>query len=185
MPELACLMVHNLFANFVEARIFCKIRYVAMHFAVYFDVFYDFATISLQTAIKIMQIVYAANLSRRGIKEFRGNSFGKRIITFLFVARNKVITVLNNHAAQLGYLVGRILKVGVHGYYHIALRFLESAVKSCAFAIMTTELNAVNIGIFFRKFLYHFPGIVCASVVHEYYFIRKRVVFCHTYYPII
>ena len=55
-----------------------------MHFAVYFDVFYDFATISLQTAIKIMQIVYAANLSRRGIKEFRGNSFGKRIITFLF-----------------------------------------------------------------------------------------------------
>ena len=92
-----------------------------------------------------MQVLHPANLAGSGIEELGGDGLGQGVISLLLVARHEVVAVLHNHLVESGYLVGRILQVGIHGDDHVALDLLESAVERRALAIIAAELDATHV----------------------------------------
>ena len=50
-----------------------------------------------------------------------------------------------------------VLKVGVHGYYHIALGALETAVECRRLAVVAAELDAVYVAVLCAQFLNYLP----------------------------
>ena len=65
-------MMDHLLANLVESGVLCEIRNVAVHLAIHLDVFHHVATIGLQAAIEVVQVLDAAHFAGGGIKQFRG-----------------------------------------------------------------------------------------------------------------
>ena len=55
----ACLVLHYFFADAVESGIFGQRGDLAMHFTVHFDVLHHVLTVSLESAIEVMQILDA------------------------------------------------------------------------------------------------------------------------------
>ena len=68
-----------------------------MHLAIDLDILHHSLAIGLQTTVKIMQVLNAADLTSRCVEEFRGKGLRNGIITFLLIARNKIVTFLLNH----------------------------------------------------------------------------------------
>ena len=62
------LVLYRLFCDTVESSVLCKIRYVAMHFAIYLDILDDFVSICLETAVHVMKLD-AGDLAGCGIVE--------------------------------------------------------------------------------------------------------------------
>ena len=52
-------MLHNLLSYFTEACPLCDDRNVAVHFTIHVNVLYHFTFVGLQSAIEIVQVVYA------------------------------------------------------------------------------------------------------------------------------
>ena len=80
-----------------------------MHFAVDLDVFNYFVAVGFESAVKVVQVLDTAHLTRCGVEEFGGDGFRQRVVAFLLVARHEVVALDGNHAEKFGYFVGRIL----------------------------------------------------------------------------
>ena len=77
--ELACLVMNRLFANLGKAGVLGKIWDVAMHLAIYLDVLDYFAAISLQSAVKVMEIMDSTNLTGCSIEQFGRDGLAERV----------------------------------------------------------------------------------------------------------
>ena len=105
--KLSCLMVNRFFANICEACILGKVWNVAMHLTVYFDVLHYVAAVSLESSVKVMQIVDAAHLAGCGIEKFGWNRFAQRVslLAVLLITRYKIETIFLYHFVETWYLV--------------------------------------------------------------------------------
>ena len=79
----AGLMVYNFLAYAVEACVFGQIGYIAVHVAVNLDAFHHLLTVCLQSAVEIVEVMYAAHLAGSGVEELRGDCLGKRVVALL------------------------------------------------------------------------------------------------------
>ena len=86
LAEFACLVVNHLFAYPVETSVLCQIGNVAVHFAIDFYVLDNVHAVGFEAAIKVVEIGDAANLARRGVEEFRGDSLRQRVVALLLVS---------------------------------------------------------------------------------------------------
>ncbi len=71
--------MNRFFAYLGKACILGKIWDVTMHLTIYLDVLDYVAAISLQSAVEVMQIVYAAYLAGSSIEEFGRDGLAQRI----------------------------------------------------------------------------------------------------------
>ncbi len=78
----------------------------------------------------------------RPVEEFAGPAFADRVVAFLFPPRDQVVALFEDHAAQLGNLVGRILQVGIHRDDDLAFGCRETAVQGCRLAVVARETDA-------------------------------------------
>ena len=156
-----------------------------MHFAVNLYVFHNLAAVGLEPAVEVVQVVYSAYKPCGGVEKFCRYGFRKRVVTFLLVSRNEVVAVFHNHAPQFGDFVGRVLQVGVHSYYNVALGLFEPAVKRGAFAIVAAEFYSVHARVILAQVFDYLPRVVGAAVVHENYLITQVVGLCNLYYPVV
>jgi len=107
-----------------------------------------------------VQVVYSAHPTCRGVEEFGGNGFGKRVALAAvhLEAAHEVVAVLSYHAVQFGYLVGRVLKVGIHGDDHITLGLGKATIQGWTLAAVAPEFYAsYHIGVFALESFYDFP----------------------------
>ena len=51
-----CLVVYHLFTYLLESGILSKVGDIAMHFAIYFDIFHDIFAIGFQTSVEVVQV---------------------------------------------------------------------------------------------------------------------------------
>ena len=65
------LVVDDLLTNLVEARVLGQVGDVAVHLAVDLDVLHHIATIILQSAVEVMEVVNAGNFAGRSVEELR------------------------------------------------------------------------------------------------------------------
>ena len=72
-----------------------------------------------------------------------------------------------DHLVQTGYLVGRVLQVGVHSDDDIALCTLEPAVQGGTLAVVATELDGLDVFVFLAQALNDLPAVVGRTVVDE------------------
>ena len=121
-------MVYHLFPYFIEAGVLGQIRDITVHFPIDFNAFHDFLAVSFQSAVEIVQVFDTTDLACGGVEQFGRDRFGQRVISFLLVSRHQIESVCHNHTVKFRYLVGGVLKVGVHGDDHVALCFLEAAI---------------------------------------------------------
>ena len=83
---LACLMVNNLLADFVESGVLGEIGYISVHFAVHLDVLYYILAVGLKSAVEVVQVFDAADFARRGVEELCGNGLRQRVVSLLLVS---------------------------------------------------------------------------------------------------
>ena len=176
-------MVHHLLADAVETGVLCQIGDVAVHLSIHFDVLHHVLAIGLQAAVEVVQVLDAAYLACRGVKQFGGQCLRQGVIPLLLIARNKVIPVYLDHLEQGWNLVGRVLKVGIHRNHHVALSLLEAAIKGRTLAVIAAKLDAVHLGMRLRQFLNHVPRMVGGTVVHKNHFKGEVVGVHHTLNP--
>ena len=178
-------MVYGLLADACEAGCLGQIGDVSVHLAVNLDVLDHFAAIGLQSAVEVVQILDAAHSPGCGIEEFGGQCLREWVVAFLLVAAHQVVSLLAYHAVEGGYLVRRVLEVGVHGDDHISLGGCESAVKCRALAIVAAELDGVHrVWALGLEALDYAPRAVGAAVVHEYDFVTETVLVHHSLNPL-
>ena len=123
-----------------------------------------------------MQVVYAADLARRRIKQLRGNRLRQRVVTLLLVSAHEVVLLLRYHAVKFRDLIGRVLQVGIHRDDDIALGSLEAAVEGRTFAVIAAELDAVYVlRILVVQFFDDIPAVVRGAVIDEDDLIRESV----------
>ncbi len=109
-----------------------------------------------------------------GVEELRGKAFRQRVVPLFFPTRHEVVAIFEDHAPQLGNLVGRVLKIGVHRDDHFAARRLETGVESSRLAVVARELyTAHDTRIDRSKMLHHTPRSVVGAVVDKYDFVRQ------------
>lgn len=77
-------MMYHFLANLLETGILCKVRNITVHFTIYLYVLDDVFAIGFQSAIKVMQVLYAGNLACRSVEQFCRYGFGQRVISFCF-----------------------------------------------------------------------------------------------------
>ena len=183
LPVLPCLVVYHLLTDLVEARILGQIGDEAVHLAIYLDILHHVATISLQSAVEVVQVLDPAHLPCRGVEQLRGDGFRQRVVAFLLVTRNEVVAAVHDHVVQLGNLIGRILQVGIHRDHHITLSSLEAAVEGRTLSVVPAELDAFHVRVLLAQLVDHCPRVICGAVVHEDHLERIAVLFHHTFYP--
>ena len=105
------------------------------------------------------------------------------VVALLLVSRHEVVAVFGYHLVEAGYLVGRVLQVGVHGDDHVAAGFLEPAIESGALAVIAAELYGVYVRVLGRELLYDLPRVVGGAIVDEDNLIAEVVGFHHALYP--
>ena len=183
LAVFARLMMHNLFADAVEARVFRKIRDVSVHLSIHLDILYHILAISLQSAVEVVQVMYSADFPCRRVENLCRNGFRQWVVALLFISGYKVKLVLGNHAVKFRNLVGRVLQVGIHRDNHIALCLLETAIQRGTLAIVAAELYTFHVLVLFAEAFYHLPRTVGRAVVYEYHFKRELVSVHHPLYP--
>ena len=57
LSVFSCLVVNHFFAYLAETGIFCKIRNIAVHFAIYLNVLDNLLAVSLQSTVEIVQVM--------------------------------------------------------------------------------------------------------------------------------
>ena len=178
-------MMDHLLANLVESSVLCQIRNVAVHLTIHLDVLHHIATIGLQAAVEVVQVLNAAHFAGGSIEQFRGQRLRERVVAFLFVARYQVVAVFDDHAIEFWYLIRRILKVGIHCYHHVTLGFLEAAIECRTLAIVTTEGNALHVVRLLAQVVDDLPRTVCRAIVHKNNFVAEAIGFHHFVDPTI
>ena len=173
--------MYHLLANLAEAGVLGQVRNVSVHFAVHLDVLDHVLAVSLQPAVEVVQVLDARYRTSRSIEELGRESLRERVVTLLLVPRHEVVSVFLNHPVEFRNLVGAVLKVGIHGDDHIALRLLESAEQGWRLAVVAAELDALCLFVLGSQFFYHLPRAVGASVVHENHFVAVAVL---VHYPL-
>ena len=138
-------MVHHLLSNLCESCVLGQVGDIAVHLAVNLYVLHHILSVSLETAVEVVQVLYSAYPSCRSVEQFGGESLRDRVVALLLIARNEVEAVNGDHVIKLRNLVGRVLKVGVHCDYHIALCLLETAEEGRALAVVAAELDALHL----------------------------------------
>ena len=80
-------------------------------------------------------------------------------LTFRAVALKSLVGMvfLSDHAVEFRNLVGRVLKVGVHGYHHISFSPAEAGVERRRLAVVAAEAHTFHRGVSGREALYHLP----------------------------
>ena len=122
-------MVDHFLSDFGKSGVFREVWYVSVHVAIYLDMFHHLVAVGFQSAIEVVKIVDAAHASSRGVEQFSGDGFGQRVVTLLFPSAYQVVAVGCNHPVQFGYLIGTVLQIGIHGYYHIAFGAGKSGIQ--------------------------------------------------------
>ena len=122
-----------------------------MHLTVDFDVFHDINSVGLQAAVEVVQVFNAAHFSGGGVEEFGGDSLRKRVVTFLLVTRDQVISFFRNHPVKFRNLVWRILQVCIHSDDNIALCHAETTIKGRGFSVVSAEFDGVDARIVCRQ----------------------------------
>ena len=150
-------MVYHLLANAIETCILCQIGDVTVHLAIHLDIFDHVLAIGFQSAVEVVQVLDTAYLARSGVKQFGGQGLRQGVISLLLIARDKVKPIYLDHLKQTRNLVGRVLKVGIHGDHHITVCLLEATIQGRAFAVVATEFDTVYFRMSFRQSLNHIP----------------------------
>lgn len=57
LSVFSCLVVNYFFAYLAETGIFCQIRNIAVHFAIYLNVLDNLLAVSLQSTVEIVQVM--------------------------------------------------------------------------------------------------------------------------------
>ena len=109
----------------------------------------------------------AADLAGGGVEQLGGDGLRQGVVALLFVARHEVVAIAGDHAVELGNLVGRVLKVGVHGDDHVALGAGEAGVEGGRLAVVAAEGDSFYGGIFGGEALDYVPRRVGGAVVDE------------------
>ena len=165
-------MVHHKLAYLGVAGVLGQVGDISVHIAIYLYALYHLVAVSLEPAVEVVQVLYARYFTCRGVEQLGGQCFAQWVVSFLFVARNKVVPLLGNHSVQDGYFVGAVLQVGIHCYHHVAPGTLEPAIQGRRLAVIAAEFYSVYGGVLLTQALYHVPRIVGTAVVYEDDFIR-------------
>ena len=130
-----------------------------MHLTIYLDILNYVEAISLQTAVEVVQIVYAAYFACSSIEEFGRDGLAQRIsfFTVLLVTGHEVISLFHNHLVESRNLIRGILKIGIHGDDNIALGFFETTEKCWALSIVSAEFDTLYLLILLGKFFNDVP----------------------------
>ena len=184
LAVFACLMVHHLLANLVETGILGQIGDIAVHLAIHLDVLHHITAIGLQAAVEVVQVLDTTHLTRRGVEELGGQRLRDGVVAFLLVARDEVVAIDGNHPIEFGYLVGRVLKVGIHCDDDIALRGLEATEERRTLAIVAAELDALDmLRVASAQLADDVPRMVGTTVVDKDHLIGESVLLHHALYP--
>src|SRR5690606_24360870 len=119
-------------------------RDVAVHFAVYFNIFDHFAPVGLQSAVEIMQ-TDARHAAGNGIEQFGGKGFAHRIETLLFPAGNKIVAFFPDLLIKRRDLVRTVLQISVHGNDYLAFGCLKANVERCRLPVIAAEADAADV----------------------------------------
>ena len=71
----SCLMMHHFFSYAVKTGVFCKVGDVAVHVAIHFYALDHLVAVGFQSAVEVVQIVYAAHFAGGGVEELCGYGF--------------------------------------------------------------------------------------------------------------
>lgn len=72
LAVLAGLVVYYLLADLVKTGVLGQVGYVAVHLAVHLDILDHLATVSLEPAVEVVQVVHTANLAGGSVEELVG-----------------------------------------------------------------------------------------------------------------
>ena len=89
--------MHHLLAYLGETCILGQIRYVSVHLAIHFNILHHLLAISLEAAIKVVQVLDSRYFASCGIEEFRGQGLRQGIVALLLVPRHEIIALFHNH----------------------------------------------------------------------------------------
>ena len=155
-----------------------------MHLAVNLDVLDNLAAVCLKAAVHVVQ-VDTGNLACGPVVYLGGYVLAQlSVVTFFLPARYQVKAVLAYHAYHLGYLLGAVLEVGVHGYHDIALSHVESAEQGGGLAVVAAELYALyDFGVIGLESFNYLPGVIGAAVIDKNHLITEVVLFHYTANP--
>ena len=118
-----------------------------------------------------------------GVKELGGDGLREWVVAFLLPTTDEVIAIFLDHPVEFGYLVGRVLQVGIHGNNHIALRHTEPHMKGGRFAVVGAERHAVHLGILLVELLDDLPRAVGGAIVAENDLVGEVVLLHHAVDP--
>lgn len=86
MSVFPCLMVHDFLTDLGESGVFGQIGDIAVHLTVYLNVLHHVASVSLQSAVEVMEIVYTGDLTCRSVEELRRDRLRQRVVALLLIA---------------------------------------------------------------------------------------------------
>ena len=176
-------MVNHLLANLIEAGILGQIRDVTVHLTIHLDVLHHRLAIGLQTTVKVVQVLDAANLTGCRIEELRRQGLREGVIAFLLIATHQVVTILLDHTVQFGNLIRRILQISIHRDNHITLGLFETAIQGRTLTVVPAEFNTFHARRLAFQVSNDLPRLVGRAVVHEDHLITIAVLFHHPLYP--
>ena len=179
---LAGAMVDDLLADAAEPGLLGQERNEAVHLAVDLDGLHHLAAVGFQPAVEIVE-PDARRGPGRPIEEFAGPAFADRVVAFLFPPRDQIVALFEDHAAQFGDFVGRILQVGVHRNDDLAFRSRESAVEGRGLAVVARETDAPDGRILRLEPFDLLPRAVRRTVVDQNKLVRKPVFAHHAVDP--
>ncbi len=139
----AGVVLDDLFADTAEPGLLRQNRNETVHLAVDLDRLDDLAAVGLQPAVEIVEFD-AGDPARRPVEEFARPAFADRVAALLLPAGYQVVPFFEDHAAQFGNLVGRILQVGIHRDDDLAFGCGETAVQGCRLAVIAGEADAAD-----------------------------------------
>ena len=127
MPKV--LRNHRLIiSDLAETSTLGKVGDEAMHLSIHLNVLHHIATVCLQSAVEIVQVVNAAHHSCRCVEQLCWNGLRQRVTfaTVHLVSTHEIIPIFFHHSIELGDFVWAVLQVGIHRDDHIAFRFLNA-----------------------------------------------------------
>ena len=139
----AGVVLDDLFADTAEPGLLRQNRNETVHLAVDLDRLDNLAAVGLQPAVEIVEFD-AGDPARRPVEEFARPAFADRVAALLLPAGYQVVPFFEDHAAQFGNLVGRILQVGIHRDDDLAFGCGETAVQGCRLAVIAGEADAAD-----------------------------------------
>ena len=131
-------MVDDLLTDLFEPGIFGQNRNKPVHLSVDLDAFDHLFAVGLEHAVEVVQLD-SRSQPGRSVEKFAGQCFPDRIVAPFFPAAHQIVAFFGDHSVEFRNLVRRVLQVGVHRDYDIALCRFESAVEPRRFAVVALE----------------------------------------------